>query len=210
LEIVEQGNLNAISAESNLYDRIVLAQLNDEGVQLIKQKLAGEDPKYSCFHKDAKDVVWFEQRLVVPIDPELRKEIFDEAHLSKFSIHPGSTKMYQDLRKNFWWSNMKVDIAKYVAECDTCHRVKANYLKSAGVLQPLTIPLWKWDDISMDFHSGFTPDCQKEGFYLGYSGLIDQDCSFHRSAHHLLRPRLCRTLYRSNCVPAQDSQDHCF
>jgi hypothetical protein len=121
LEIVEQGSLNAISAESNLYDRIVLAQLNDEGVQLIKQKLAEGDPKYSCFRKDAKDVVWFEQRLVVPVDPELRKEIFDEAHLSKFSIHPGRTKMYQDLRKNFWWSNMKVDIAKYVAECDTCH-----------------------------------------------------------------------------------------
>jgi hypothetical protein len=131
-----------------------LAQLNDEGVQLMKQKLAEGDPKYSCFRKDAKDVVWFEQRLVVPVDPELRKEIFDEAHLSKFSIHPGSTKMYQDLKKNFWWSNMKVDIAKYVAECDTCHRVKASHLKSAGVLQPLAIPLWKWDDISMDFIVG--------------------------------------------------------
>jgi hypothetical protein len=162
LEIVEQGNLNAISAESNLYDRIVLAQLNDEGVQLIKQKLAEEDPKYSCFDKDAKDVVWFEQRLVVPVDPELQKEIFDEAHLSNFSIHPGSTKMYQDLRKNFWWSNMKVDIAKYVAECDTCHRVKASHLKSAGVLQPLTIPLWKWDDISMDFIVGLPLTARKK------------------------------------------------
>jgi hypothetical protein len=69
-----------------------LAQHNDEGVQLIKQKLAEGDPKYSCFHKDSKDVVWFEQRLVVPVDPELRKEIFDEAHLSKFSIHPGAPK----------------------------------------------------------------------------------------------------------------------
>jgi hypothetical protein len=71
LETVEQGNLNAISAESNLYDRIVLAQLNDEGVQLIKLKLAEGDPKYSCFRKDAKDVVWFEQRRVVPVDSEL-------------------------------------------------------------------------------------------------------------------------------------------
>jgi hypothetical protein len=162
LEIVEQGSLNAISAESNLYDRIVLAQLNDEGVQLIKQKLAEGDPKYSCFRKDAKGVVWFEQRLVVPVDPELRKEIFDEAHLSKFSIHPGSTKIYQDLKKNFWWSNMKVDIAKYVAECDTCHRVKASHLKSAGVLQPLTIPLWKWDDISMDFIVGLPQTARKK------------------------------------------------
>jgi hypothetical protein len=100
---VEHGNLNAISTESNLYDRIVFAQLNNEGIQLIKQKLVEEDPKYSCFHEDAKDVVWFEQRLVVPVDPELRKEIFDEAHLSKFSIHLGSTKMYQDSRKNFCW-----------------------------------------------------------------------------------------------------------
>jgi hypothetical protein len=162
LEIVEQGNLNAISAKSNLYDRLVLAQLNDEGVQLIKQKLAEEDPKYSCLHKDAKDVVWFEQHLVVPVDPELQKEIFDEAHLSKFSIHPGSTKMYRDLRKNFWWSNMKVDIAKYVAECDTCHRVKASHLKSADILQPLTIPLWKWDDISMDFIVGLPLTAKKK------------------------------------------------
>jgi hypothetical protein len=92
LEIVEQGNFNAISAESNLNDKIVLAQLNDEGVQLTKQKLAEEDPKYSCFRKDARDVVWFEQCLVVPVDPELRKEISDEAHRSKLSIHPGSTK----------------------------------------------------------------------------------------------------------------------
>jgi hypothetical protein len=95
-------------------------------------------------------MVWFEQPIVVPVDPEFRKEIFDEAHLSNFSMHAGSTKMYQDSRKNFWWSNMKVDRAKYVVECDSCHRVKASHLKLAGVLQPLTIHLWKWDDISMD------------------------------------------------------------
>jgi hypothetical protein len=70
--------------------------------------------------------------------------------------------MYQDLKKNFWWSNMKVDIAKYVAECDTCHRVKASHLKSAGVLQPLTIPLWKWDDISMDFIVGLPLTARKK------------------------------------------------
>jgi hypothetical protein len=70
--------------------------------------------------------------------------------------------MYQDLRKNFWWSNMKVDIAKYVVECDACHRVKASHLKSAGVLQPLTIPLWKWDDISMDFIVGLPPTARRK------------------------------------------------
>jgi hypothetical protein len=57
---------------------------------------------------------------------------------------------------------MKVDIAKYVAECDTCHRVKASHLKSAGVLQPLTIPLSKWDGISMDFIVGLPPTARRK------------------------------------------------
>jgi hypothetical protein len=107
-------------------------------------------------------VVWFGKRLVVPVDPEIKKIILDEAHKSKFSIHPGSTKMYQDLKQNFWWSNMKVYIAKYVAECDTCHRMKASHLKSAGVLQPLSIPMWKWDDISMDFIVGLPLTARKK------------------------------------------------
>jgi hypothetical protein len=85
-----------------------------------------------------------------------------EAHLSRFSIHPGSTKMYQDLKENFWWSNMKVDIAKYVSECDTYHRMKASHLKSAGVLQPLSILTWKWDDISMDFIVGLLLTARKK------------------------------------------------
>jgi hypothetical protein len=101
LEVVEQGNLYVLAAESNLYDRIVTAQRNEEDIQIIKQKLAEGDPKYTCFQKDQKDVIWFGRRLVVPVDPEIRKTIFDVAHMSKFSIHPGSTKMYQDSKQNF-------------------------------------------------------------------------------------------------------------
>jgi transposase InsO family protein len=107
-------------------------------------------------------VIWFGKRLVVPVDPEIKKIVLDEAHMSKFSIHPGSTKMYQDLKLNFWWSNMKVDIAKYVPECDTCHRMKASHLKSADVLKPLSIPMWKWDDISMDFIMGLPLTARKK------------------------------------------------
>jgi hypothetical protein len=154
LEVVQQGNLYSLAAESNLYDRIVTAQHSDDDLQIIKPKLAEGDPKYTCFQKDKQDVIWVGKRLVVPLDPEIKKVILDEAHMSKFSIHPGSTKMYQDLKQNFWWSIMKVDIAKYVAECDTCHQIKASHLKSAGVLQPLSIPMWKWNDNSMDFIMG--------------------------------------------------------
>jgi hypothetical protein len=80
-----------------------------------------------------------------------QEEIFDEAHLSKFSMHPESNKMYHDLRSLYWWTKMKREIAKYMSDCDTCQRVKASHLKVAGTLQPLPIPSWKWEDICMDF-----------------------------------------------------------
>jgi hypothetical protein len=102
LEVVEHGRLHAVSIESPLHERIAMAQLIDEEVQKIKQKLEEKDPKYGCFQRDDKGVVWFGQRLVVPRDQDLNKEILDEAHLSKFTIHPGSTKMYRDLREKFW------------------------------------------------------------------------------------------------------------
>jgi hypothetical protein len=154
LEMVEHGNLYAVSIKSPLHERIAMTQLIDEEVQKIKQKLEERDPKFDCFRRDDKGVVWFGQRLVIPQDQNLKKEILDEAHLSKFTIHPGSTKMYRDLRENFWWSNMKGEIAEYVSGCDTCQRIKASHLMTAGQMQLLSIPAWKWDDISMDFIVG--------------------------------------------------------
>jgi hypothetical protein len=154
LELVEQGNLYAVSIESPLHERISMAQLSNEEVQKIKQKLEEREPKFDSFRRDDKGIVWLGQRLVIPQDRDLRKEILDEAHLSKFTIHPGSTKMYRDLRENFWWSNMKGEIAEYVSSCDTCQRIKASHLKTVGQMQPLSIPAWKRDDISMDFIVG--------------------------------------------------------
>jgi hypothetical protein len=78
-----------------------MAQLHDKGVEIIKQKFSEGEKKYKCFRLDHKGVSWIEDCLVVPKNHELRKQILDEAHLSKFSIHPGGTKMYQDLRQNF-------------------------------------------------------------------------------------------------------------
>jgi hypothetical protein len=77
-----------------------------------------------------------------------------EAHDSAYSIHPGSTKQYQDLKQRYWWYGMKKDVAAHVALCDTCQRVKAEYQRPAGLLQPLKIPEWKWEEIGMDFIVG--------------------------------------------------------
>ncbi|GJW63340.1 putative reverse transcriptase domain-containing protein [Tanacetum coccineum] len=77
-----------------------------------------------------------------------------ESHKSKYSIHPGSDKMYQDLKKLYWWPNMKADIATYVSKCLTCAKVKAEHQKPSGLLQQPEIPEWKWEKITMDFISG--------------------------------------------------------
>ena len=96
----------------------------------------------------------YKDRLVVPSNEELKRKILQEAHHSKLSIHPGSNKMYHDLRQLYWWSYMKQDITQFVAECDTCGRVKVDHMRTPGYLQPLPIPVWKWEDISMDFMMG--------------------------------------------------------
>ena len=121
----------------------------------IKKLLAeGHGPHFSI---DDQGVVRLKNRLVVPSSEELRRKILDEAHHSKLSIHLGSNNIYHDLCHLYWWSNMKQDITKYVMECDTCGKVKPDHLHTPGFLQPLPIPVWKWEDIFMDFYYGFAP-----------------------------------------------------
>ncbi|GJV51946.1 putative reverse transcriptase domain-containing protein [Tanacetum coccineum] len=90
-------------------------------------------------------------------DPNMRQRsnvkelLLEEAHNSKYSIHPGATKMYFYLKRNYWWSGMKKDCVKYVEKCLTCLKVKAEHQKPYGKIQPLEISMWKWEKITMDF-----------------------------------------------------------
>ncbi|GJX06489.1 putative reverse transcriptase domain-containing protein [Tanacetum coccineum] len=86
----------------------------------------------------------------------LRDLIMHESHKSKYSIHPGSDKMYQDLKQLYWWPNMKADIATYVRKCLTCAKVIAEHQRPSGLLQQPEIPVWKWERITMDFVSGLS------------------------------------------------------
>ncbi|KAL0549558.1 hypothetical protein IC582_014043 [Cucumis melo] len=96
----------------------------------------------------------FERRLCVPSDSAVKTELLYEAHSSPFSMHPGSTKMYQDLKRVYWWRNMKREVAEFVSRCLVCQQVKAPRQKPAGLLQPLSILEWKWENVSMDFITG--------------------------------------------------------
>jgi hypothetical protein len=123
-----------------LRDEIIAAQKNDKDMDHIKRRMKEGDPKVTCFHEDAEGTLWFKERLVVPKKEALKKKILDEAHTSRYSIHLGSSKMYHDLRQQFLWTRMKCEAARYISECDTCQKVKADYMKPGGLLQPLSIP----------------------------------------------------------------------
>jgi hypothetical protein len=152
LGMIQHGTLNHLKLELVLLQRIIYAQRNYEGMKHIHEKI--EASKANCFRKDDQGIVWFNNRIVVPKNDEIRQQILDEAHLSRYSIHPGSTKMYHNLKQHYWWTKMKIEIARYVARCDTCRRVKAIHMKTNGPFQSLPIPTWKWEDISMDFIVG--------------------------------------------------------
>jgi hypothetical protein len=113
----------AIELEPTLEQDIRKGQKDDEKINEIRQLII--DEKGKDFHEDAEGVVWFKNRLCVPDIKSIRELIHKEDHETAYSIHPGSKKMYQDLKKRFWWYGMKREIAEYVAVCDSCQRIKA-------------------------------------------------------------------------------------
>ncbi|GJW31802.1 putative reverse transcriptase domain-containing protein [Tanacetum coccineum] len=99
----------------------------------------------------ADETLCLNGRSWLPCYGDLRTVIMHESHKSKYYIHPGSDKMYQDMKKLYWWTNMKANIATYVSKCLTCAKVKAEHLRPSGLLVQPEIPKWKWDNIMMDF-----------------------------------------------------------
>ena len=88
---------------------------------------------------------------MVPQLIDLREEILREFHCSRLFVHPGGTKMYQDLRRRYYWSWMKRHVGDFVRRCLTCQQVKAEHQKPAGLLQPLKVAEWKWEQVTRDF-----------------------------------------------------------
>jgi hypothetical protein len=113
-----------------------------------------KDEKSHGFMEDDQGVLWYKGRICVPNVKELKDKILCEAHESSSSIYLGGYKMYHDLKATYWLYRMKRDVVEYVDLCDICPRVKAKHQRSAGLLQPLGVPEWKWEEIAMDFILG--------------------------------------------------------
>jgi hypothetical protein len=106
---------------------------------MMKIKAQTGENKAPDFRVDQYRTLWFKKRLCVPEQGHFKNTIMDEAHNSAYSIHHGATKMYVDIRDKYWWRGMKGDVARFVAQCDVCQRVKAKHQKPSGLLQSLPI-----------------------------------------------------------------------
>ncbi|GJY85060.1 putative reverse transcriptase domain-containing protein [Tanacetum coccineum] len=139
----------------DLPKRILEAQIEALKPENLKNEDVGgmirKDIPKEKLEPRADGVLCLNGRSWLPCYGDLRSVIMHESHKSKYSIHPGSDKMYQDMKKLYWWPNMKADIATYVSKCLTCAKVKAEHQRPSGLLVQPAIPEWKWDNITMDF-----------------------------------------------------------
>jgi hypothetical protein len=138
LGIVAHNEGIIIEVEPTLEHEIRKGQIGDAKIQEVKDLITeGRGPG---FMEDEQGTVWFKNRISVPEIDSLHETILKEAHDSDYSIHPGSTKMYQDLKQKYWWYGLKRDVAEHVAMCDVCQRVRAEHQRTAGLLHPLKVP----------------------------------------------------------------------
>ncbi|KAK1625858.1 hypothetical protein QYE76_000173 [Lolium multiflorum] len=142
LELVSEGFLASIELQPTLISQIKEAQKGNASIDGIKSQIAAG--KAPGFTQDEEGILWYNGRLCVPADSELKQVILKEAHDTLYSIHPGGTKMYQDLKEQFWWHGMKREIGSYIAKCDIVGESKRTSA-TRRITAALTDPEWKWD-----------------------------------------------------------------
>ncbi|GFS41476.1 hypothetical protein Acr_00g0074550 [Actinidia rufa] len=162
LDELERAEIEVVAPDTNTMLTTMIAQ--PTLIEIVKQRqpedpylwkvyeemLVNPKPDFTLQDKALR----FQGRLCVPNIPEVKRQVLEEAHNTKFTMHPGGTKMYRDLKETFWWPGMKKEIAEFVSQCLSCQQVKAEHQRPAGLLQSLPIPEWKWEHITMDFVVG--------------------------------------------------------
>ncbi|GJV13213.1 putative reverse transcriptase domain-containing protein [Tanacetum coccineum] len=155
-----------------------------------------EDPEKEHFEQRDDGESYFFERIWIPLVGGVRKLIMDEAHTSRYSVHPGADKMYYDLRDLYWWPGMKRDIAEYVSICLMCSKIKAEHQKPLGFLQHQGIPEWKMEKINNDAGDSFELVLWI-WWQLGYSSSLIEFLFI--SYHTSIKCAPFEALYRRKC-----------
>ncbi|XP_024021920.1 uncharacterized protein LOC112091761 [Morus notabilis] len=155
LEIkVISGKLSSLTLKPTIIEHMKDSQeLDSTLVRLRKEVLEGKETRFSLL----EDVILYHKgKIYVPDNEEIRKQILSEAYETSYSVHLGTTKMYKNLKKGFWWPGMKKYMAEFMSKCLNCLKVKAEHQCPAGELQKIDMSEWKWDQITMDFIVGLS------------------------------------------------------
>ena len=145
-----QGVMVSLVAMPSLLVKVIESQGQDTEVVSIRDRVrSGMGDEGWTIHTDGS--LRYKGRVVVPQLVELREEILREFHCSRFTVHPGGTKMYRDLRHQYYWRWMKRHVEDFVRRCLTCQQVKAEHQRPTGLLQPFEVAEWKWEHVTMGF-----------------------------------------------------------
>jgi hypothetical protein len=145
------SGVRVVSLKGTFIERLKKAAQVDKDWQATKRAVLNQDPKVAPQFEVHGELLLYENRWVIPNDPDMRLAILEENHDSKVAGHFGQHKTYEKMTQNFFWSKMENDVRDYVRSCDVCQRDKSSRHKKYGLLQPLEIPYRPWDCISMDF-----------------------------------------------------------
>ena len=144
--------MNQLSIKNDVRVLVMENKKEDQLLQTYRDQVINS--KQKDFYIVSNGASMYQDMLYVSNTGNMRNLILKETHSNRYIIHLGTTKMYQDLKKFFWWPRTKKDITKFVAKCLTCQKIKIKHQKPVGLLQPLEIQEWKLDKIDMDFVMG--------------------------------------------------------
>ena len=130
-----------LTISSDFLDSNRERQMLDASLNRVREQLGSDEAREFALGVDG--ILRFQGIVCVPDDVEVRIMILEEGHKSRLSLHPGMTKMYQNLKETFCWQGMKKDVAQFVSACLTCQKAKVEHQRPGGILQPMEIPMWK-------------------------------------------------------------------
>ena len=137
-----QGTLGSMMATPSLLSRVIESQVQDAELVSIRARVqSGTAEEGWVIHTYGS--LRYRGQVVVPQSTYLREEILREFHCSRFVVHSCGTKMYHDLRRQYYWNGMKRHVGDFVRWCLTCQQVKAEHQRPTGLLQSLEIAEWK-------------------------------------------------------------------
>ena len=190
-----QGTLGSLVATPSLLSKVIESQWQDAEIVSIRDRVqSGMGYEGWTVHADGS--LRYRGQVVVPQLIDLREEILREFHCSRFAVHPGGTKMYQDLRRQYYWSGMKRHVGDFVRRCLMCQQVKAEHQKPAGLLQPLEVAEWKWEHVTMDFVTHLPRTQQKHDAVWVIVGRLTKSAHFLAVRITFALERFCRLYIR--------------